>query len=110
MKSFYDPLNDGFIIDTFFNLDATAQTENPEVIAMLWDYFSPVHITVSKVNCSSWWCAKGECIRTGFEQFKRLAECMEKIVEYEKSAGFVYDLVLRIRPDILFHNELNPST
>ena len=109
MKTFYDPLNDGFIIDSFFNLDATAQTENPEVIAMLWDYFSPVHITVSKVNCSSWWCAKEECIRTGFEQFKRLAECMEKILEHEKSAGYVYEFVLRIRPDILFHTELPPS-
>lgn len=108
-RAFFDPLSDGFTIDTFFNLDVTAQTESPEVLRILRNSFNPVNVALNEVNCSSWWCSNSSCIRSGYEQFQRLNACMEQISEHEKKQGHVYDFIFRIRPDIIFKTGLPRS-
>ena len=100
IKTFINPLR-GAHVDTFLHFDEDFQTANPSVLQAISDDFRPVILRVESIKCDARWCFSLECVRKGYEQFKRLELIMADVVTQESVLGLQYSFVLRIRPDML---------
>ena len=105
-RTFYDPLVD-FQVDTYLNLQSSQHTQ---IIKTINSNFKPVYIEFASFTCSQAWCNDERCIRTGYEQFKRLEMCMVAIENRERKMKFSYDWLMCIRPDLVFYSTLPRAT
>jgi len=106
LSTFYAPLMTGALLDTYFHLDRTAQTEDESVMHVIRTWFKPIRVVIEQVSCDMQWCKNTSCIQTGYSQFKRVAICMDMVTEHENGNFFKYDFILRVRPDVFFFESL----
>ena len=94
------------IVHTFLCLDESVQARDANIMHDVIQALRPVDVEVASVTCDGSWCNDRNCIRSGYEQFKRFDMCMDRIIEREEEEGVKYDFIVRIRPDIVIHESL----
>lgn len=106
VESFYIPFDASTTIHTFLCLDDNDEVKNERVMRAVNDSLRPVDLNIVSITCDDSWCKNQNCIRSGYEQFRRFDLCMDRIIKREKEDDLRYDFIIRTRPDIVMHESL----